>query len=661
MLDPDRANELLVSKSFSDAHGLQPGDHLQAIINERLQKFEIVGIVLSPEYIIQIQPGSLMPDHRRFGVFWMSHRHMKAAFDMDGAFNDLSLLMEKTANEKTIIAALDQLLEPFGCSGAYGRSQQTSHTFISDEIRQLKMMAMVAPTIFLAVAAFLLNVVVARLIGLQREQIAALKAFGYSNLAVGVHYVKLVVLIALIGAVLGIVLGFVLARGMTRMYAEFYQFPVFGATLPLMLVLGAILISFGAAILGVLNSIRRAIGLPPAEAMRPEPPANYRPTLVERLGLGRALPQAARMILRHVERRPMKSATTILGIGMSVAILMLGSFSLDAVKYLMHFQFRIAQRHQVSISMVEPTSRPVIHEIGRLPGVSRVEAFRGVSAKIWHGHRWRRVGILGLDPDNKLFRLLDTNERQVELPESGIILNDKLAELLQVGLGGVVSVHVLEGTRPAKDLVVTKIITEYGGLNAYMNRSAIHELMNESAVLSGAFLAVDSQSLERLYRTLKQTPRIGAISIKDAVIKSFEDTIAQNILMMRTMNILFSIVIAVGVVYNSARISLSEQSRELATMRVMGFTRGEVSAILLGELGLLTMIAIPVGWLIGYGMVALFVTGLDTEIYRIPLVVNRSTYLFAALVVLVASAGSGWIVQRRIRKLDMIGALKTNE
>jgi putative ABC transport system permease protein len=660
-LDPDRANELLISKSFADAHQLKPGDELRAVINGKRQDLEVVGVALTPEYIIQIQPGSLLPDHERFGVFWMSHRQMEAAFDMDGAFNDVSLLMEAGANEQAVISQLDALLEPYGCTGAYGRAQQTSHTYISDEIRQLSTMALVAPSIFLVVAAFLLNVVIARVVGLQREQIAALKAFGYSNWSVGLHYLKLVLIIAFAGAMLGTVFGYVLARMLTAMYSELYQFPTFGVELRPGIVLGSIAISFVASALGALNAVRRAVSLPPAQAMRPEPPPQYRPTLVERFGLGKFIPQVSRMILRQIERKPVKSGTAILGIGMSVAILMLGSFSLDAIRYIMNFQFRVAQRQQMAVGLIEPSSPQVVYDMRHLPGVSRVQAFRAAATKIRNGHHWRRASILGLDQGGTMFRLLDVNEQPITLPEQGLVLNDKLAKILHVNEGDYVSVSVLEGERPTVDIQVSEIVTEYGGINAYMSRKALHQLLNESDVVSGAFLAVDHQLQETLYHTLKQTPRVGSVTIKTAALQSFEDTIAENILMMRTFNILFSIIIAVGVVYNSARISLSEQSRELATLRVMGFSQYEVSTILLGELAILTLMAIPVGWVIGYLLVAAFVQGLDTEVYRIPLIIERTTYVFAALVVILAALISGIVVQKRIRDLDLIGVLKTRE
>ncbi len=661
MVDPERSNEVLCGKSFAEAHGMVSGDELVVIINGKRQRLLIAGIALSPEFIIQIQPGSLLPDFKRYGVFWMSERQMAAAFDMEGAFNDVSLSLERGANEAEVIRQLDILLEPYGCAGAYGRSEQTSHTYISDEIKQLATMAILAPSIFLGVAAFLLNVVVSRIIGLQREQIAALKAFGYSRWAVGWHFMKLVFVIATAGTIAGGLFGYWLGINMTRMYAEIYQFPTFSVRMTPGIVLGSALISFASATLASWRSVARAMSLPPAEAMRPEPPAKYAPSFVERLGIGRLLPQVARMIIRQLERKPVKAFSAIIGIAMAVAILILGSFSLDAVRYLLHFQFELQQRQQVTVTLIEPSTPSIVHELAGKPGVMGVQPFRAVATRMSNGHISRRIGVMGLDRESDLFRLLDVNERAVSLPDDGLVLSDKLAELLQLRRGDICTLKVLEGTRPLVDLVVTGIVREYGGLSAYMNLAAIRQLTQEGNSYSGAFLFVQEDRLPELYGQLKDIPKVAGVTIKEAAVRSFEDTIAENLLTMRTFNILFAVIIAFGVVYNSARISLSEQGRDLATLRVMGFTQGEVAGILLGELSLLTLVAIPVGWVIGYGLVAAFVMGMDTELYRIPLVVDRSTFISAALVVIVAALITAGIVQRRLRHLDLIGVLKTRE
>jgi putative ABC transport system permease protein len=660
-VEPGRADEVVISESFADAHGFVPGDEIRAIINGKLRHLQIVGIALSPEYIIQIKAGSLLPDDLRFGVFWMSRQQLEAAFDMKGSFNSVSLQLQRGASEVAAIEKIDYLLEPHGGVGAYGRDHQISHQMVSDEIRQLKTMAIMAPLIFLSVAAFLLNVVMTRLIGQQREQIASLKAFGYTRLQIGWHYLKMVLVIAIAGSAVGILFGAWLGNNLTHMYARFYRFPVFDFQLDQWGVLAAVALTSLAAVAGTLRSVRRAVAMPPAQAMRPEPPAMYRKTLVERLGLTWILPQVFRMVLRNVQRKPWKAIVSCSGIAMAVAVLILGSFSLDAVTYMMDFQYRLAQRQDISVTFTEPMSAGVVQELSNLPGVGQTERFRALATRIRFQHRSRRVGVTGIESHPQLFRLLDVSEQEIHVPDHGLMLSTKLAELLHVQLGDEVQLEVLESWRPKISLSVTALVNEYGGTNAYMNVDALNQLMREDSVSSGAFMTADPNQLQTLYQQLKQMPHISGINVKSAVMKSFEDTVAENIMIMRSFNVMFSIIIAMGVVYNSARISLSEQSRDLATLRVIGFTNGEVSAILLSELALFTCIAIPLGWIIGYFLAALMTLGLDTENYRIPLVINRSTYAFAAITVILGTIVSGLIVRRRIRQLDLVGVLKTKE
>lgn len=660
-ITPFSANEVLLAESFASAHGLKTGDQLTAIINGNLQSLKIVGIVLSPEYIIQIPPGGLLPDDRQFGVLWMSQHQLEAAFDMKGAFNSLTLRLLRNANEEEVIKQLDTILDRYGSLGAYGRDNHISHQFISDEIRQLKAHAVIAPILFLSVSSYLLNIVISRIISMQREQIAALKAFGYTNFQVGVHYLKMVYAITIVGSLIGVIGGIGLGKMMTLMYAKFYRFPILVLEINGVTIFVSVFLSLLAATLGTLTALGRASRLPPAQAMRPEPPANYRPTLVERLGLRRFIPQALRMILRKLERNPTKSVLSTFGISMAVAVLILGSFTLDAVTYIMDFQFRRAQRQDMTVTFVEPTNQSTLHDVYRTPGVVNCEPFRGVSCRLRNSYRTRRIGITGLEPGAELFRIFDSSEQEIKIPDSGILLSEKLANLLMVNRGDTIQVEVLEGKRGTYQVPVAAVIKEFSGLNAYMNIQAVNRLLGEGRVVSGAFLKIDQSLVDQTYESLKGAPQVAGISIKAKMLESFEKTLAENILTIRLFNIGFASVIAFGVVYNSARISLSEQSRELATLRVIGFTRIEVSAILLGEIGVLTVLAIPIGCLLGYGFAWAATLGLDTEIYRIPLVVNFSTFAFASLTVAIATFISGWIVRRRINQLDLVAVLKSKE
>jgi putative ABC transport system permease protein len=660
-VEAGRRGEVLVHEAFALAHSLRPGDSLSAVINGKRQKLTIVGVALSPEYVYAIRPGEVFPDDRRFGVFWMPYSELAPAYDLDGAFNDLVLSLEPGANEAEVVRRLDEVTEEYGGVGAHGRDDQLSHKLIDGELTQLRGMALIPPSIFLSVAAFLLNVVMTRLIGLQREQVAVLKAFGYARWEIGWHYLKFVLVLAVVGSAVGVAAGAYIGGVFTEMYGKFFRLPAFEYHLQAWVVVTAVLLTAGAATAGTLAAVRRAVVLPAAEAMRPEPPAEYRQLWAERVGLARLLPPAARMILRRIGRQKVRSALTVLGIALSCAILVMGSFVQDTIDYMIEFQFFRAQRHDVSLGFVEPSGPRAVHDAAHLPGVLHVEPFRAVPARLRFGARHRRVGITGVVAAPRLFRPLDEAGRPVPIPEEGLVASAKLAQVLGAQLGDVVKVEVLEGERPTVGVPVAGVVEDFSGLVAYMDIRAVRRMLREGDTASGVFLAVDANRQAELYAELKQTPRVGSVSIKSAALRGFEKTMAENLLVMRTINLVFATVIAFGVVYNTARIALAERGRELATLRVIGFTRAEVSVLMLGELAVLTLAALPAGMLAGYGMAAFAVVALETENQRLPLVIRPHTYSFAAAVVLFAASATGLLVRRRVDRLDLVEVLKSRE
>ncbi|MGF1579394.1 MAG: ABC transporter permease [Gemmataceae bacterium] len=660
-IEPGRRGEVIVSEPFAKSHKFEPGDHVLAVINGTKEKLKIVGIALSPEYVFGIRPGEIIPDDERFGIFWMSYQQLAPAYNMEGAFNDVALRLAPNASKPEVIRRVDQVLEPYGGLGAFGREDQTSNKFVANEMRQLSTMAFVTPLIFLLVAAFLLNVVMQRQVQIQREQIAALKAFGYSQLEIGVHYLKMVLVLIALGMALGTVTGLFLGRWITMLYSEFFHFPGFHYYLDFRVVVFALIIAGGGSLLGTLAAVRQAMKLPPAEAMRPEPPKSYRPTLLERIGLGRLFTPSARMIFRHLEREPRKSGMAILGISLAVAVLVLGNFIEDAVSHLVDFQFFNSQRQDMTISFVEPVTSRGLYEIRHLPGVRHVEPFRSVPVRIRSGHRSRRLGIMGLDEDRHLFRPMDVHEKPVTLPNQGLVISDMLAKILEVKRGDKVRIEVLQGERPVREVIISDLINDYSDVSAYMNRKSLHRLMREADSYSGAFLLIDRSQTQELYTTLKNTPQVATVNVKYASLENFNQVMEENILRMKMINAIFASIIAFGVVYNAARISLAERSHELATLRVLGFTRAEISIILLGELAVITLLALPLGLALGYGLSALMVSAMQSEVQRIPFIIGPGTYAFAVAVVLVASILSGLVVRRRLDHLDLVSVLKARE
>jgi len=660
-LQPGSDGEVLSSEAFAEAHGFEPGARISAVLNGRRRDLTITGIVLSPEYVYQVRPGELIPDDERFGVFWMGERELAAAFDMEGAFNDVTLRLQPGASEAEVLRRLDAILKPYGGLGGYTRRDHVSDRFLSEEMNQLSGMGLMLPLIFIGVSAFLLNVVLSRLVSTEREQIAVLKAFGYRKWEIASHYFKLVLVICVIGVTLGTGIGVWLGHGLTKLYVQFYRFPVFLFELEASVVVTGALVTGGASLLGVARAVARAVNVPAAEGMRPRPPAVYRATLLERMGFQRFLAQTSRMVLRNIERQPVKALFTCLGIALATAILIVGSFSKDAMDYMMDIQFNVIERYDAIITFVDSVPRRAVREIEHISGVIRAEPFRAVPARLRFGHRSRLLGLTGVEPDGRLHQPVDRELRRVPLPSGGVLMSAKLGELLGVGLGDMLTVEVLEGTQPVRSVPVSGLVNDFSGLSAYMDIRTLNAMMNEQPRVSGAFAAVARGQEEQVYAKLKEIPAVAGVTIKRAAWRSFQDTIAENMLRMRFFNILFAAVIACGVVYNSARISLSERGRELATLRVIGFTRGEISSILLGELGVLVGAAVPVGLLIGYWLAALVCMGLDNDMYRIPLVVTGGTYAFAIVTTVAAALGSGLLVRRRIDRLDLIAVLKTRE
>ncbi|MDH3227989.1 MAG: ABC transporter permease, partial [Thermoleophilia bacterium] len=490
-----RADEVLVIEAFATAHGLEPGDPIGAVINGRRRELMIVGIALSPEYVYTIAPGDMLPDDRRFGVFWMGRRALSSAFDMEGGFNDVSLALGPGASPEAVIADVDRLLERYGGLGAIPRRLQVSAWFVANEMREMQTMGSILPVVFLAVAAFLLNVVLSRIISVQRTQVAAMKAVGYSNREVALHYTKLALAVAFAGGVLGVAVGAWLGRGMTSMYSGYFRFPEFQYFLSPSLAFTALAVSLAAATLGAFGAVRRAVKLPPAEAMRPEPPASFKRGWLERSGLTRMLSEPGRMILRNLGRSPVRTLLSSTGIAFAIALLVFGFFFVDAVELLMKAQFEEVMLHDVTTTFVEPTSAAARHEVERLPGVLYTEPFRAVAVRLRYGTRSRQTAVMGLPAVPRLNRVIGQKAGVVELPAEGLVLSSSLGEVLGVEVGDRISVEVLEGRRPVRTVPVARLVDEYLGTSAYMEIGALRRLLREGSVLSGAFLKVDPEEL----------------------------------------------------------------------------------------------------------------------------------------------------------------------
>lgn len=654
-------NEIIISNAFAEANGLNTGDAIEAVMNGRLRSLTVVGIGDSPEFIYALGPGTLLPDDRLFGIFWMRRRALEAAFDLDGAFNNLSLTVAPGTDTETVIDQADDVLAPYGGTGAFDRSDQLSNAFVDSEMNQLKTMAQIIPAVFLIVSAILIHSILNRLIQTERQQIGLIKAFGYSRREITWHYLKFAIAITTGGVLAGFALGFVLQNLITHLYAETFRIPDLTWRVDSFALIAGSIAALGSAIVGAMSAALGAAKLSPAEAMQPAPPVNYHQGWLRYILQMRWLDEPTRLILRHIFRFPARTAANLFGIAAAVTLLIGTLFSFDAIDDMIDQMFFRTNAHDAAVTFFEARNDTAVTELSRLPGVVSAEGVRDVPARLVSGHRSERVSITGLPADAQLRRVLSADGRYIDIPSTGLVLSSQLAGMLDVTTGETVTAHVLDATRPVVDLPVTAIIDEFVGTPAFMDLETMNAMLDQPPTVSGAYLKLDPRNQTEFELSVIERPGIAGVSLRAAAIASFEETLQETIYIMMGIYAVIGGAIAAGVVYNAARISLTERGRELASLRVLGFTNNEVGYILLGELAIVALIGIPLGCIGGIGLAHLIATAMATELYRIPVTVNPSTLGIAALIVLVSSTIAALFVVRRVRSLDLIAVLKTRE
>lgn len=653
--------EAVVSEAFALAHGLHVGDRITAIMNGHRDHLDICGIGLSPEFVFEAPPGQTLPDNRHYGVFWLRYQSVATAFDLNGAFNDVCMDLAPGTSPQEIIEEVNRLLAPYGTPGAYALKDHFSSKRLDDELRVVRALSVAYPVVFLCVAAFMVNSVTSRLVRLQREQIAQLKALGYSSRQVGWHYLNYALVIVVVGCLIGMIGGWRLGGVMLKVYTLLFHFPELRFQMDHGALVMALIVSVAAAVLGVAGAVWMAARLSPAEAMRPEPPANFKPSWLERLGFTSGAGLVFRMALRNIERRPMQAGFTVAGLALATGLLVLPGALADSVDYLLTYQWNDHFRQNVIVSMREPSARSTQHDVEHLTGVSLAEPFRGFLARLHNGHHSRRLYVMGVPKDSQLIHARDTLGQSITLPPEGLVISQKLGEVLGVKIGDRLQVQSLEGRCETREIAVRGFMSDFYGLAAYMDIDAVRLHLREGETMSGAFLRVDESRWDSFMKEVKGQPKIEFASAKQDQLEAFRASTGQSIGLLRNLFLWLAVIVAFGVVYNSARIALSERGRDLATLRVVGLTKREIAGVLLGELSLLVLAALPVGLLFGHGLARYVIAAVGTETVRLPPHINPSTYASSVLVVLAATSASFAAVSLMLSKLDLVSVLKARD
>jgi putative ABC transport system permease protein len=658
---PGRAEEVVIDERLAKAHGMGVGSHFSAILNGRKRELVIVGTAFSPEFLYKVGPGDYMTDDRRFGIVWMSEKALANAYNLDGAFSSVTLKLLRNASEPAVIRRLDALLDPYGGQSAYGRKDQPSHAWGEHGLDMVRNMSRTLPPIFMLIAAFLINQWLNRIVALEREQIGLFKALGYGNIAIAWHYIKFVIVLVAAGIVIGSAAGTWVGAYVTGLFANLMSLPfIVFIKSPDVYVMAAGL-SLAAATAGAVRAVLNIVTLPPAVAMLPPAPPRFRHVLPEIFTLSRIVSQPTRMMLRNVTHHPLRAGFTMLGMAFAPAIIIASLFLIDTTEDLINVTFFLSDRQDASVSFVEKRPENVVQQIARLPGVIAAEPYREVPVRIRRGGIERRVVISGRPRDADLRRVVDVDLHPVLLPENGLAISAWLARILGVNVGDFVELDLLEGQRRTVSLPVAALVEDFFYLQAMMDLQSLTRLMREAPAVTTVNMSLDGNKLDAVYDAVKAMPAVGGMGLQREALVNFRTTIAPIENQTGLIYAGFAVIIAIGVVYSSARISLSERARELASLRVLGFTRGEVLQMLLIELGLLTLVGQPIGWTFGYLLSWTMRLQMAGELMRGRLVVEHSSYAFASGVVLIAAMLSALLVRKRIEQLDLVAVLKTRD
>lgn len=658
--------EVILNEAFARANNLGPGDRISVLLLDRLHELLVVGTAISPEFVYVLPPaGGLAPDPARYGIIYCREDFLQESCDLEGAYNQLVGLTHDdsdTALDNTL-DAIKQKLDAFGVTNTTPRRQQSSVRFLEDELTGLQTTATIMPGIFLLVAALVMNVLVSRLVAQQRTVIGTLRAIGYSRGAISRHYLGLGVVIGGIGGVAGVVFGIYVQHWSVGIYRQFYALPRIEAAFYWDILLAGFGISVLFAVLGTLKGVRRAARLAPAEAMRPSPPESGRKVFVERItALWERLSFRWRMILRAVFRNPFRSAVTVFASVVSAALIVSALAMVDALNYLISYEFERVSRQDVTVSLRDPKDVVSTSEVNALPGISDTQPELQVVCDLSNGPYQRRLGVTGLARGSRLHTPLDGQGNPIVVPPEGLVLTKKVSEILHAGVGATLRLRPLVGRRTEREAPVVAIVETFLGLGAYADIGYLSRLLGEER--SANVILVKSfrgRADESLLREMKERPAVVAIGERQRSLDQINETFGRNMITMIGIMVLFSGLVAFGSVLNAAMVSLSEREREVGTLRVLGYTPREVAGIFSGESYFLNVFGIALGLAAGVGLAHLMSVAYNVELYRFPTVIYPSRLVIAAILMCVFVAAAQLVVAGMIRKLPWLDVLKVKE
>ncbi len=661
-----RRNEVIVNDAFAREHKLFPGQIIHLILNNQRQELFIIGTAVSPEFVYLVGPGSITPDPQHFGVFYLKQSFAEEVFDMDGAANQIvgKLSPEVRDDPDPLLRRAEAILDPYGVYNTIAQKDHPPCRYLADEIRGLGVFASIMPTIFLIVAALVLNILMSRLIDQQQVIIGTLKGLGYANAQIFLHYLKFAATVGLLGATLGCLGGYGMSEFVTRLYRTIFEFPDLPNRFEPTIYLIGIVISLACSLGGAVHGARLALKLQPAQAMRVKPPTQGKTVWLERIGfLWKRFSFGWRMVLRNLIRNRLRTAVGLFAAAMGAGLMITGFILYNATGYLISFQFELISRSDIDLKLEKERSLDVLNESRRLPGVDFAEPTLDVACEFIHGPYRRKGGLTGLIPNAKLTIPRNVNADPIRVPTSGVAMTRKLAEILHLESGDTFTAIPVKGLKQAVDLKVAEISDSFLGLGVYTDLEYLSRLISEETVVTGVQLKISSANGEKyeLYRQLKQMPALQAVNARLDNLRNLTETLVNMQRIFIGLFTLFAGVIFFSSLLNTSLIGLAERRRELATLRVLGYGPFEIGGLFLRESMMVAIIGTTLGLPLGIALCHWIAHIYNTDLFRFPIILPPIVFIGTYTVGIIFGLLAHAVVQHEIVKFDWLDALKVKE
>jgi putative ABC transport system permease protein len=653
--------EVFLHEAFAAAQHLKPGDVISVLVKGQRIRLHIVGLGLSPEYVYALGSGVPLPDDRHFAVLWMAEPVLGRLVGFQDSFNSIAVTLDKSRASAAIKEDLRILLGPYGNKAIRERMNVPSHMFLDDELTEQKTLSRFSPLVFLSIAIFLIHVIMSRMIHMHRPQIAVLKAVGYRDREIAWHYTKLIVVMMLFGTIPACGLGIMLGHSIVDLYQNFFRFPALTAVVDPGILLLSFATGIASGVLGGMTAIHSILRLQPAEALKPPVPPAYHAIFLDRLGLWEKLALSSRITLRNLMLRPWRLGLTMLGMAAALGIMISSGSMKDMVNFLLKAQFQYIQRESISITLQRPVSVNGLQELADLKGVQRVEGYRALAVRIHYGRWEKETALLGWPARSELRQRLNKDLDQEPLPVHGIFVSRYFQTQWGLKAGDRIDVDILEGAYPRRSLTVAGFSDDLMGITVHMRIEEVWELLDEDPGYNMISLKVDPHWLSSLYVKLNQYPLVATVTLRDAVYDGFYESMGSMLQVSTGLLTLFAFIIAIGLIYNTVIMNFSERSREMATLRVLGFDNIFLFLLLMDVIMIQVFVSLIPGSFIGYKMTEWLLGSMRTETLSPPVLARGSTYAIGIATMLLALIVSAWSLSRLLRRLSLTEALKAKE